>query len=254
MKRFLAMLLASVLAVGIIAFATNGEGRRTDGLYYEVTGIRPDAQIMTVDGEKVSAEEYLYWLSSQCDKLAAYYPGVDFNTQYTDSMTFGDFVKTDAQEMAKLYAIVRQWSEKYGVTLTDADREEIAQQRAQYVSYYGSEEAYQNQLRLLGISEESFNTINEAAYYYADLAKLFCNEDGAQRPSDETLIAYAADNGLLYRQDALWSARAVWMRRRSPKSAASLKRRRSSCARRRTRTRPIWSLPRLSASRRTAAR
>ena len=53
MKRFLAMLLASVLAVGIIAFATNGEGRRTDGLYYEVTGIRPDAQIMTVDGEKV---------------------------------------------------------------------------------------------------------------------------------------------------------------------------------------------------------
>ena len=109
--------------------------------------------------------------------------------------TFGDFVKTDAQEMAKLYAIVRQWSEKYGVTLTDADREKIAQQRAQYVSYYGSEEAYQNQLRLLGISEESFNTINEAAYYYADLAKLFCNEDGAQRPSDETLIAYAADNG-----------------------------------------------------------
>ena len=182
MKRFLAMLLASVLAVGIIAFATNGEGRRTDGLYYEVTGIRPDAQIMTVDGEKVSAEEYLYWLASQCDKLAAYYPGVDFNTQYTDSMTFGDFVKTDVQEMAKLYAIVRQWSEKYGVTLTDADREEIAQQRAQYVSYYGSEEAYQNQLRLLGISEESFNTINEAAYYYADLAKLFCNEDGAQRP------------------------------------------------------------------------
>ena len=163
MKRFLAMLLASVLAVGIIAFATNGEGRRTDGLYYGVTGIRPDAQIMTVDGEKVSAEEYLYWLSSQCDKLAAYYPGVDFNTQYTDSMTFGDFVKTDAQEMAKLYAIVRQWSEKYGVTLTDADREEIAQQRAQYVSYYGSEEAYQNQRRLLGISEESFNTINEAA-------------------------------------------------------------------------------------------
>ena len=64
MKRFLAMLLASVLAVGIIAFATNGEGRRTDGLYYEVTGIRPDAQIMTVDGEKVSAAEYLYWRRS----------------------------------------------------------------------------------------------------------------------------------------------------------------------------------------------
>lgn len=253
MKRFLAMLLASVLAVGIIAFATNGEGRRTDGLYYEVTGIRPDAQIMTVDGEKVSAEEYLYWLSSQCDKLAAYYPGVDFNTQYTDSMTFGDFVKTDAQEMAKLYAIVRQWSEKYGVTLTDTDREEIAQQRAQYVSYYGSEEAYQNQLRLLGISEESFNTINEAAYYYADLAKLFCNEDGAQRPSDETLIAFAADNGyctaktLYVRTSGLDEA--ALAEKRSQLEAAAEQR-----ARRRTRTRPIWSLPRLSASRRTAAR
>lgn len=195
MKRFLAMLLASVLAVGIVAFATAGEGHRTDGLYYQVTGIRPDAQIMTVDGEKVSAEEFLYWLASQCENLSAYYPGVDFSAQYTDSMTLGDFVKTDAQENAKLYAVVRQWAAKYGITLTDENRQEIAQQRAQYVSYYGSEEAYQNQLRLLGISEESFNQVNEAAYYYQGLAKAFCDEDGAQRPSDETLLTYADDNG-----------------------------------------------------------
>ena len=63
MKRFAAMLVVSVLMVLWIASGDRmSAGQRTDGLYYEVTGIHPDAVLMRIEGEDISAEEY--WLMS----------------------------------------------------------------------------------------------------------------------------------------------------------------------------------------------
>ena len=68
MKRFAAMLVVSVLMVLWIASGDRmSAGQRTDGLYYEVTGIHPDAVLMRINGEDISAEEYLYWLAYDCD-------------------------------------------------------------------------------------------------------------------------------------------------------------------------------------------
>ena len=47
MKRFAAMLVVSVLMVLWIASGDRmSAGQRTDGLYYEVTGIHPDTVLM----------------------------------------------------------------------------------------------------------------------------------------------------------------------------------------------------------------
>ena len=49
MKRFAAMLAVSVLMVLWIASGDRmSAGQRTDGLYYEVTGIHPDAVLMRI--------------------------------------------------------------------------------------------------------------------------------------------------------------------------------------------------------------
>ena len=57
MKRFAAMLAVSVLMVLWIASGDRmSAGQRTDGLYYEVTGIHPDAVLMRINGEDISAE------------------------------------------------------------------------------------------------------------------------------------------------------------------------------------------------------
>lgn len=195
MKRFIAMLCASILAVGLIAYATAGTGRRTDGLYYEASGIRPDAKLITVNGETVPAEEYLYWLAYQCEYLSSYVGSLDFSAQLTDGMTFGEYAKKDALETVKLYAVVRQWADKNGITLTESDQAEMDQQRQQYVSYYGSEEAYLQQIQLLGISEDAFEQINSTYYLYQGVARAYCTKDGALRPTDDALISYAAENG-----------------------------------------------------------
>ncbi len=201
MKRLIAVLAASILLVGLIAFHDTRYGTRTDGLYYKATGIHPDAQILRVNGEGVSAEEYLYWLSSVCDYLYSYTNGqVDFSAALTEEMTFGEYAKTDAVETVKLYALVRQIAEKEQLTLRQEDLDALEQQRAQYISYYGSEDAYLQQLQLLGINEEALRSIDSVPYLYAQIHDLHCSEDGRLRPSDEALLAHGQESGYVTAQ------------------------------------------------------
>ena len=141
MKRFAAMLVVSVLMVLWIASGDRmSAGQRTDGLYYEVTGIHPDAVLMRIDGEDISAEEYLYWLAYDCEYLTSYVPNLDFSAEVSNGMTYGSYAKADAVETVKLYALLRQWAKQYNVSLTEEDETRLQQQRQQYVTYYGGEE------------------------------------------------------------------------------------------------------------------
>ena len=80
--RALAGLLASVVLVACVSLMGNMPGgKRTDGIFYEASGIHPDATLMTVNKQPVTAEEFLYWLAYDCDYLSSYMGGnVDFST------------------------------------------------------------------------------------------------------------------------------------------------------------------------------
>lgn len=201
MKRLIAMLAVTLLLVGTIAFTDTRYGTRNDGLYYQVTDIRPDAQIMRINGEPISAEEYFYWLSSVCDYLYSYTNGqLDFNAALTQEMTYGQYAKFDATETVKLYAVVRQMAAEAGIELTEEDLAALEEQRAQYVAYYGSSEAYLQQLQLLGISEEMLHNIESVPYLYGHLLQMYCLKDGALRPSDEELYAFGEEKGYVTAQ------------------------------------------------------
>ena len=88
--RSLAGLVASVLLVtGVALLGNMPNGKRTDGVFYEASGIHPDAALMTVNKQAVSAEEYLYWLAYDCDYLTSYVGSVDFGSAISGSMTYG---------------------------------------------------------------------------------------------------------------------------------------------------------------------
>lgn len=194
--RLAASVAVSLLIVCIISasgFLTNGH--RSDGLFYQASGIRPDAQLLTINGQTVEAEEYLYWLTYDCEYLSSYVSNLDFDAELSDGMTYGDYVKADALETVKLYTVVRQMAAEGGVTLTEEDQESLAQQRAEYVAYYGSEEAYQLQIRGMGISEEAFDRINEGYYLYARLYQSFCTQDSSLYPGQDALVNFAQEEG-----------------------------------------------------------
>ena len=95
------------------------------------------------------------------------------------------------------YSVVRAWAEEAGVTLTEEDQAALDAQRLEYVTYYGSEEAYQQQLETQGITEEVYDRINETAYLYQRMQSEFCTEGSALYPDTAALAQYAADNGYL---------------------------------------------------------
>ena len=201
MKRFIAMLAATILMVTLVATIETRNGTRSDGLYYQVTGIRPDARMVKVNGDAVSAEEYLYWLASVCEYLYSYSGGtIDFSAQITDDMTYGEYAKADALETVKLYAVTRQWAKEAGVTLTEADRKALQQQRQQYIGYYGSEEVYLQQVELLGINEELLQSIDSTPYLYNNIYALFSDKTSSLYPGEKALQDYADEMGYVTAQ------------------------------------------------------
>ena len=117
------VVLSALLVVGISASGILTNGHRTDGLFYQASGIRPDAELLTVNGETIDAEEYLYWLAYDCEYLAYNVQDLDFDAELSEGMTYGAYAKQDALETVKLYAVGRQWAKRGNVTLSDADRE-----------------------------------------------------------------------------------------------------------------------------------
>lgn len=194
--RFFAGLLASVLLVtGVSLLGNMPNGKRTDGIFYEASGIHPDAVLMTVNKQSVTAEEFLYWLAYDCDYLASYMGGnVDFDTAVSGSMTYGQYALEDAQRTVTLYAVVRDWAQKAGITLSEESQAQLDAQRQQYVTYYGGEEGYAKQLQLMGLTDEGFTDINGVYFLYAQLYNAYCTEGGQLYPAQEEIDSFAKTN------------------------------------------------------------
>mgnify|MGYP003214076982 CR=1 FL=1 len=179
--RFLAGVIASAVLVG--AFALTGgmkNGKRTDGLLYQASGLHPDGELLLIDGQTVTAEEYLYW-----------------HAAVTEDMTFGAYAKADAMEAVKQHAVVRAWAEEAGIGLTDADKAELEAQRQQYVMYYGSEESFLQRLAVMGVSEAAWDMIQTGQYLYRNLYEAFCTPGSGLYPDEASLADYAAAQGYM---------------------------------------------------------
>ena len=198
MKRLLAVLIALVLAVSLIAAAGGmRSGHRTDGLYYAAADIHPDAQLLKVNDDAISAEEYLYWLAYDCEYLTSYSPDLDWDAEVSDGMTYAQYAKHDAVEAVKLYTIVRQWARQANITLSDDDRAALEAQRQEYVTYYGGEEAYARQIQLLGVSAETFESINSVFYLFNQVQQQFCTPGSSLYPGDAALQSFADEQQYL---------------------------------------------------------
>lgn len=196
--RLGAGIFASLLAVAVCAAVQSEQGgRRSDGLYYAASGIRPDAVLLTVDGAPIRAEEYLYWLTYDCEYLISYMGEIDWDDALTDKMTYGDYAKADALEMVKMFAVVRRLAEENGVTLLPEDEAALAAQKEEFIAYYGDAETYQNQIRVMGVSEEMFEQINAGYYLLNRVTDAFCTEGTSLYPGQEALTAHSQESGLI---------------------------------------------------------
>ena len=185
MKKWISGLLALAMVLGLCA-GCGEKATEPSGIYYEITGIDPGETVMEVDGNKIPAEFYLYWLAYACgnteyqiNMLNAYYGAYSellgengellWNNELSEGKTLTAQVKEDGENSVLFYATIENMAAQRGVTLTDEDKADMAAALEQNLEQYGGEEAFQDNLRRMGISRETFDRINGDTYLFEHL-------------------------------------------------------------------------------------
>ena len=219
MKKTICALLALTMLFLCAGCGANQE--EPSGVYYEITGIAPDETVVEVDGNAVPAELYFYWDTYNCSVIDseilnayAYYGAyeelvngdgtINWDGELTEGVTVNQFAREQTEGAVKLYATVENMAKEYGVEMTAEDQAALEESRAAAVEELGGEEAFQNYLTEMGISEENFNRLASATYLLEGLTDLVLEEGSPLYLSPEDYNEYAtyADHILLSTQDA----------------------------------------------------
>ena len=192
--RLLAGIAASLILVGAVAM----QGQRAlKNIYRSASGIDPSQVVLTVDNRKITGEEYLYWLSYQCDYCSEYmsYMGLtDLNAEVESGYTLGDYIAQQAEantlSMVTQYAVVDNWAAEMGITLTSADLADIQTQRAELVAQLGGEDAYQRWLQSLGISDSFITYSLSPTYLIKHLSEAYNDKNSSIYPSEDRVNEY----------------------------------------------------------------
>ena len=207
MKRPIAFSLALAAALTLSAC---GGGDGEEGLFYQASGIREEAVLLSVDGRDVTARRYLYWLACACDYIADYYDSGD-GIQWADTVdgqSLEDYARDQALENAALYATVENWAEDYGCTLTDEDRDAMDREWAARAAQYGGEDAYLAELERMGLDRTEAEAISADSYLYRHLYDLYCTAGSALAPAERDLETFAREQGYLT-VDHIWISTAA---------------------------------------------
>ena len=183
------VVLSALLVVGISASGILTNGHRTDGLFYQASGIRPDAELLTVNGETIDAEEYLYWLAYDCYYLDSYYYQYGAAADFTNQEIV-DYLLDDVQTAVTYYAVLRQLCEENGISVTSEQDADLQSQIDAYEDENG-EGSFQTLLQSSGLSQDGFYYVNTNSYLFTSLADKLVGE-----PTDADLEQYVADNGI----------------------------------------------------------
>lgn len=229
MRRLPALALAAALCMSLAGCGASG----AENLLTESAGIRPGAVLVTVNGRKVEAERYLYWLCAACDELAARYPaaggGPDWTRTVADGKTLADYAGAQALKTVTLYEIVEDWADTYDCGLTAEDRRAMEQDRTAAETELGGQTACRAAMADRGLDEELLSRLTGDSYLYSHLYALFCRPEGARYPGAETLRSYAsaqgcmtADTYCLSTADAADDAARSARRQQAEKALASL--------------------------------
>lgn len=192
MKKHLSGLMALLLLLTLCVGCGNNDGTPDEdglisskGIYYDITGIDPQETVLEYNGIAVPAEMYFYWLSYSCSYVE--YMVNMYNFAYTDIInedgtivwdgamddtTPGQYAKDSTESNVLSYVVVEDLAKKQGVALTDEDKAEIAESRAQQVEQAGGEEAFQQSLTEIGVSQETYDRISAAGYLLNHLEEL----------------------------------------------------------------------------------
>lgn len=184
-------LLAGLLALTLLASCTpkTQEEDHSDDLCWQAAGIRSDYALLTVNGEEVPAEEYLFWLANAVAIQQQYYGGPNTDEQWAAQ---AETLKEQALETTKLYRVVQAKAAQVGAVLSDEQKQEAADQIDTAIEMYGGEEAYLEFLDSMCVSRELFEQLN-AVYFLNEALMTKLQETGDIQVGEAERDAFVTD-------------------------------------------------------------
>lgn len=199
MKRLAALFLALMLTVSLCACGDAGQEVQDtpgEGLFHEITGLDPEATMLTVDGKDVSVGMYLYWLVYTMSSVSSNTDWVDdagllkWDTEVSEGQTVKDLVIEETLNTAKLYMTIENWAEQYNMTLTDEEETSLQTELENIKAQLGGEEAYEAYLWDMGLTAENNLRLSRVYYLYAKMQNSVTQEGSPLYITDDILYQY----------------------------------------------------------------
>lgn len=147
-------------------------------------GMEGDDAALTVNGQEVPADLFLYWLALNCASLEQYLALYGLS-----GISVGDYAQEllqDSLTVTANYVLIEQKALEYGCPLTD---EQAADIREQLLA--NGQETYDNQKLLFGLTDETMEFIFAVDAYYTNLLEALVPD-----PTQAELEQYVSDNGI----------------------------------------------------------
>lgn len=226
MKRFGALALCAALSLSLLAGCKSGDpaGSSSDrssssssgsssqteeptldltGVtdpYLATAGVAGDTVVAQAGGVDITAAQWLQWAASYADQYAQYF-GSDLPWDQDDgSGTMEDAIKEAALQMAQLYALLPGEAAREGVAVDDSQLAEDEANLDKMAEDLGGDEMAQHYLWQIPLTRQSYLDMRLSAMASGAIQEARYGENGAQRPTDAQVLAYATDElGIAYR-------------------------------------------------------
>lgn len=227
MKKFLSLLLACAMVFSLAACgetkapggSQSGSGSMASGenqsdfaadvnflpdnatdLAQELLGFANTTALLTVNGQAVSAEKYLYWLGNMAGYYSYLYSmygmSLDLDEEMEDGSTYGDALKEMAYQNCALLAVTEELAEEMGVALDEEDYADLIAQREADIESAGGEEDYALNLQAMGISDRSYFEMDRVTALYDKIKEKY-EADALTALTEAEVLAYAEEQDLL---------------------------------------------------------
>ena len=205
-------LLSAALALALLAGCTTAANptptpsSQSDDLAYQAAGLRKDHPVATVDGESVTAGEYLFWLSNSI-AMREYYGYLSTDEGWA---SLAEELKNDALDTAVLYQIIRAKVAEYGIELTAEQEAQMEEDLDTAIEQLGGENAFLGELDMMCVDRESYLELNRVSYLYQALQNKLVEEGAVevtQADLDDFVEGYIEANGMYAAKHILISTR-----------------------------------------------
>ena len=191
MKKFVAIMLVSVLALGCLAGC----------------GSKKEDTVMTVDGVDVSFDEYMYYLNTAASTLISYYQastggGVDWDGVciYDKTKTNAEWCINEALYNAAQGCVIMSKGKSMNALPTDEQlkslEDNISTIRKNYEESDDPDAAFADALNGQGFTLESFKAVNKINFTLSNIFTSLYGENG-EKLSEEKLQNYIEENGYM---------------------------------------------------------